>query len=359
MPDHVDFLKNLSIFKPMLDYKKLIEIHYNLKRDSENINLYRMFVELFKEHPIENKTVLDKNSGEKRRKLLTDIKDMNEYFSEFKKILSGSMLTNINTYLKKYFNSDIKIEKFTNSITINHKDEAIPTITLDLEFKEKQIEEYHHFLNEAKLSEVAMSIFFATIKKLMAIESKQSFKILVLDDLLISLDMNNRLKLLEILKNEFTDFQIFFFTHDKELFEMYKDKMNWKKYELYLDDSEDILKAIMKTNNSDFERAKMFYAKKEYDISAFLLRKEFDKLLKSFLLNKEKIDRNGYPLDLSGLIDKAKSKTDGKIKSLLEKLDSDRRHILNPLSHRSDVKVYSEEIRRTIDDLVELKMVLR
>jgi len=57
--------------------------------------------------------------------------------------------------------------------------------------------------------------------------------------------MSNRLKLLNILKEQFADFQIFFFTHDKELFELYKNKMSWKKYELYLDDSEDVQKPIL------------------------------------------------------------------------------------------------------------------
>ena len=75
--------------------------------------------------------------------------------------------------------------------------------------------------------------------------------------------MSNRLRLLEILKAEFTDFQIFFFTHDKDLFEIYKNKMPWEKYELYLDDAADIPNAILKKGETETERAKTFYAAKE------------------------------------------------------------------------------------------------
>ena len=84
-----------------------------------------------------------------------------------------------------------------------------------------------------------MSVYFAIIKKQFNNFSDESLKILVLDDLLISLDMSNRLNLLEILKTEFSDFQIFFFTHDKGFFEILKDKMSWKAYEIYVDEHEE------------------------------------------------------------------------------------------------------------------------
>ncbi|MEA1968847.1 MAG: hypothetical protein U9N77_11600 [Thermodesulfobacteriota bacterium] len=135
---------------------------------------------------------------------------------------------------------------------------ATPVINLILDYKEYLIEKYHTFLNEARLSALAISIYMVAIKRLLDVLETDSLKILVLDDLLISLDMGNRLKLLEILKNEFVDFQIFFFTHDKELYEIYKNKLAWKKYEFYLDDHDDIPGVILKQGRSEIERAKVF-----------------------------------------------------------------------------------------------------
>jgi len=349
MPDHIDFVSKLSIFKPMLDYKKLLRVHYEHGISGDEINLYEMLSELLKDYPI-NKDL----------KTLYEIEDLVEFFSALKTILDTDFKNDINNFLLNYFKADFSIDKFEYK-TKREKSGlgATPVVNIIIDYKGCIIEKYHSFLNEARLSALAISLYFVSIKKLLDEIKEKSLKILVLDDLLISLDMNNRIKLLEILKNEFSDFQIFFFTHDKDLFEMYKNKMSWKKYELYLDDSGDIPMPILKEGKSNIERAKQFYAQKEYDVCANLLRKEFEKILKSYLPQVEQRDKNYEPLDLSSLVDKATSKTDGDIKKLLEKLDSDRKHILNPLSHRNDVKVYSNEVKSAIDDLVELKRVLK
>jgi hypothetical protein len=206
---------------------------------------------------------------------------------------------------------------------------------------------------------LAVSLYFAAIKTLLGTLKGESLKILVLDDLLISLDMSNRIKLLEILKTEFSDFQIFFFTHDKELFEIYKNKMPWEKYELYMDYTAEIPAAIIKKGSSETERAKEFYALKDYDCCALLLRKGFEKLLKSYLTPREQLDKNCNELDLAGLVGRAKSKSPGEAKTILEKLDSDRRHILNPLSHNDDRNIYAQEIKSAMNDLEKLKELLK
>ena len=351
MPEHVDFLKGISIFEPMLDYKKLLKVHYSHNMDTEKINLYSIFIKLLKDYPL--------GEGSDRTKL-SEIKDFQEYFNSLKKILNNELLDNINTFLNRYFEVQINIEKFVLvQEFVNELGVVEQIINLELDYKEHSIKKYHTFLNEARLSALAMSIYFVVIKKLLSKINHKGIKILVLDDLLISLDMSNRLKLLEILKNEFFDFQIFFFTHDKELFEIYKNKMNWKKYELYLDDSEEIPRVICKSGNSKLERAKKFYAGKEYDACALFLRKGFEEILKIYLTPKEQRDKNCEELDLSKLVGKAISKSSGENKNILEKLNSDRTHILNPLSHNDSRAIYSEELKNAMEDLEKLKELLQ
>ena len=161
-------------------------------------------------------------------------------------------------------------------------------VNMNIDFKKIRIPDYHTFLNEAKLSSLAISIYFASIKKLIEVlEISDFMKILVLDDLLMSFDISNRQKLLNVLNEEFKDFQIFFFTHDKELFDIYKTQLpEWVKYEIYLDDSENIPKSIIKKGDSYLEKAIDFYVnsdKKDYECSAFFLRKELEKILKECL----------------------------------------------------------------------------
>lgn len=72
-------------------------------------------------------------------------------------------------------------------------------------------------LNEAKLTQLALSVRFgATSVKL----RQADVKLLVLDDLLVSLDMSNRMKVIEILlSEEFTSYQKLIFTHDRGLYQ--------------------------------------------------------------------------------------------------------------------------------------------
>ena len=350
IPEHVDFIKGLSIFKPMLDYKKLLNVHYITGMNGDIINLYPMFRHILKDYPVEV------NSEKKK---LSEIRDFNIYFNTIESVLKEEFLSLVNDFLKKYFDAEIFIEKFEFKTEIDEdSSKALPIINLSIDYKENILEKYHTFLNEAKLSALAMSIYFVAIKKMLGTMNTNTLKILVLDDLLISLDMNNRMKLLEILKNEFSDFQIFFFTHDKELFEIYKNKMSWKKYELYLDESGNIPRAILKQGKSYIEQAKEYFAKQEYEACGLFLIKAFEKILKSYLTPGEQRDRNFVELDLAGLIGKAISKSDGEIKQILEKLNFDRQHIFNSLRHDDQRPVYSEELRSAIDDMIELKELL-
>ena len=351
LPDHVDFIKGLSIFKPLLDYKKLLKIHYVPQSNGDEINLYPMFSEILKDYPV------DSGNG---KAVLSDIDDMLEYFDTLKSILDDNFREAINVFLQDYFDADFSIDKFEYKTKRDKEaNTAIPVVNIRIDYKAHVIEKYHTFLNEARLSALAISLYFISIKKLLGKIDGNNLKILVLDDLLISLDMSNRLKLLKILKTQFSDFQIFFFTHDKELYEIYKDKLNWKRYELYLDNHSDIPMPILKVGKSELERAKVYYAQKEYDACAMLLRKAFEKIIKNYLTPKEQRNANCEELNLSGLIGRATSKSSGAENAILQKLNSDRCHILNPLCHIDTTTIHSEELKNAIDDLEKLKKILR
>lgn len=351
IPDYMPIIAGLSVFKPMLDYKKLLRVHYASEGAQGRINLYHMFRSLLYSYPV-------KRNGEEA--ILSEIEDLLEYFKLLETTLDSNFTKEINRYLKDYFQADFKIEKFEYKTKIDKNDSTVtPIINAIVDYKEHLVYKYHTFLNEARLSALAISIYLFAIKKLIDVLDEDSLKILVLDDLLISLDMSNRLKVLTVLKSEFADFQIFFFTHDKELYEIYKNKMDWMKYELYLDDTDEIPVCILKEGKSEIERAKVFYAQKDYDACALLLRKGFEKIIKNFLTPKERRNTNCVELDLSGLISRAISKCDEPAKSILEKLNSDRQHILNPLCHFTTKNIYSEELKNAIVDLEKLKVNLK
>ena len=58
-----------------------------------------------------------------------------------------------------------------------------------------------------------MAVYFASIIRMYEIADGKALKILVLDDILVGLDMGNRLNLIKVLEEYFSDFQIFMLTY--------------------------------------------------------------------------------------------------------------------------------------------------
>ena len=227
------YLKALSIYKPMLEYKNLLKIHYHTDKSSDEINIYDMLRKLFREYP------LSKN------RLLGDITNPDIYFNALEKLLNSHILKDINDFLAKFDNKFfIKKFFFDKEFTEDGKVEFMINVKID--FMDNSLNIYHEFLNEARLSALAIAIHFAIIRNVSDKLDDSSLKLLILDDLLISLDMSNRLSLIAVLKEYFSDFQIFLFTHDKSFFEILKEKMSWKNYEMYVDNSEGLKNLISK-----------------------------------------------------------------------------------------------------------------
>jgi len=272
LENHFPFIKELSIPKPLLDYKSLLKIHYRTNQNNHEINIYQLFEKLLEDYPI----------GEDGKKL-KELRGQ-RYFNTLEDIVKNQLFDNMNLFLEK-FEHGFRIENIAF-------DAFEREIILKIEYFNERIEKYHIFLNEARLSALAISIYFAIIKKQFSLLDDDSLKILVLDDLLISLDMNNRLSLLDILRNEFSDFQIFFFTHDKALFEVFKDKMSWKSYEVYVqkDYEEEFEKPYIKKYLDYFETAKKHFDEYDYPACANYLRKEVERIKKL----KDKSEKNIY-----------------------------------------------------------------
>ena len=93
-----------------------------------------------------------------------------------------------------------------------------------IKFNGKVVDSHHEFLNEARLTALALSVFLAAVKLADGDPGNPApLRLLVLDDVLIGLDLNNRLPLLDILRGEFPRHQIILLTHDLVWFEIAKE----------------------------------------------------------------------------------------------------------------------------------------
>jgi ABC-type lipoprotein export system ATPase subunit len=344
------FITNLSIFKPILNYQELLKISYNEHNSiNEQKNLYTFFEKILEDYPIVG-------GGDKKR--LKDFED-DEHFEHYKRIIEEELFDSINHFLEK-FNHNFKITKIKLS-GVGKK------AHLEIDYFEKDItdKKYHLFLNEARLSALAMSIYFAIIKKQFDLLNEDSLKILVLDDLLISLDMNNRLNLLKILQDEFSDYQIFFFTHEKGLFDLINEKMKLESYEIYVQKKDDFEVPFIKQSKSLLEQAIWQKDTQNYGCSANLLRQVSEKLVCKFLPNELTVGDGCKILELDKLLNKAIKFETTKATNInqdiidnLNKLKTFKRILLNDASHYNSTDIFKIELEDAINVLSSMQLML-
>ena len=215
------------------------------------------------------------------------------------------------------------------------------------------------YFNEAKLTAIALSVRFA----LLNLDKEADGRFLALDDMLISLDMSNRAKVVKFLLDISDRYKIYLFTHDRMFFEYFKHKTKrynnqWIYKEIYMDD---LHQPYMRNSDSYIEEAEHYIKQHKYEIAGNFLRKAAEAFCKSFLPPKKQLSADYSRLDLNGMIVNSK---DFAIASgmtniqLFEELDEHRKFILNPSSHDSyDVEKYLYELKRCLNTLKKLDKI--
>ena len=233
----------------------------------------------------------------------------------------------------------------------------IPRIGIKILEDGKTIYKPQSHFNEAKLTAIALAVRFAAMTT--TVITPGSF--LALDDMLISLDMSNRAKVVDFLLKISDKYKIYLFTHDKMFFEYFKHKTKknqdaWVYKEIYMDDK----KTPYIRNSEDYLGEAGHYIKQhQYEIAGNFLRKAAELLCKNFLPNKWQLSPDYSRLDLNGLIHNSKryAEESGMTDiSVFEELDSFRKFILNPASHDSyDVVKYRYEVELCLQTLTVFK----
>ncbi len=111
-----------------------------------------------------------------------------------------------------------------------------PVLRFGIQANGIEVKKPQSFMNEAKMTQLALSVRFAS--SLVNLHDSD-LKLLVLDDLLVSLDMSNRMKVVEILLTDaaFTNYQKIILTHDLGFFQEFRrmigtDSPSWSFYRL-------------------------------------------------------------------------------------------------------------------------------
>lgn len=235
-----------------------------------------------------------------------------------------------------------------------------PLIRLEIteEGDEKPIEKPQTYFNEAKLTAIALSIRFSLIN----LDSPKEGSFLALDDMLISLDMSNRVKVVDFLLNISDKYKVYLFTHDRAFFEYFKERIyytnrskglvgeyDWLFKELYKDDTPTYNPKVF-NSESDIARAHRHYNQFDYPASANYLRKAVETMLDETLPSKMSKTNEGMKNEKLRNILETSFDIFSKIQEFdmtdLTRLISNLNLLLNPLSHKStETNVYKTELK--------------
>ncbi len=260
------------------------------------------------------------------------------------------------------------------------------------------------FYNESKVKILSLSIVFALIKlnqDKYPSSSSDNLKLLVIDDFLSSLDMGNRLYIMEYIFKNFENYQKIILTHNslffniiKRLIHVHNDFNKWKYKHIYQSLRDDNLYEPKIFRERDYlKEANDAFDDSDYETCGNLLRKEIEKTiaLATFLFRtgkkeKQYINSNDILKDINIFYEKFKNNQytnehipiEKKLSILMNELDSRfgittinsnklneiletinfYQTILNQASHYDDqADCYKIEYQEALTDVKRLKEI--
>lgn len=157
-----------------------------------------------------------------------------------------------------------------------------PVIQFGIQLDGVTVTKPQTFLNEAKLTQLALSVRFAA--SLLNLHDSD-LKLLVLDDLLVSLDMSNRMRVVELLMSPtFVGYQKIILTHDIGFFREFKrcignQHADWCFVRLQGNAAQSIR---AHNEKSDMERAEAYLNNHDIEEAAMFLRKAAESTARRF-----------------------------------------------------------------------------
>jgi len=196
-----------------------------------------------------------------------------------------------NLYLRDYFleGEPIEVGLEVTGAALGHSTRdryklRPPTIQLRLTYYDKPIIAPHLFLNEARLTALALALRFAAFENFL---KDAPLKFLVLDDLLISLDMSLRMRVIRTIVAKCRDYQLIIMTHDRGFFNVIRQNLllddEWLALEFYENRVNGQYASPLVLSNKDaLTRAEEYFTQKDYEACALYLRKKAEELIRLY-----------------------------------------------------------------------------
>ena len=391
--NHVQFIQTASLVRGFLDYTDLLKVYLHTE---ERPNLFELIVlSLLGNHIplVSGGNFRFKNKWEQLQDDLTEkaytrndrchknaILELPTYEIHLRKTLN-LVFSELNRLLSTYFpDFNIQLKYVLLPLTFSYhgwKWQWYTTCDLRLDIIKDGVTiggNYSDFLNEARLSAIAICLYLAS---LLQNPSNIELKILFLDDVFIGLDAGNRLPILEILRNEFANYQKFISTYDrhwfelaKRQFEVHNDK-SWSTLEIYVGteiiNHNLISKPILVKGLTNYEKAVQYLHDKirpDYPAATNYFRKSVEELIQDLVPAYELVDS-----EFTQIADYKLTLLLAKTKNFLEKVNADTsditkiigllHNLIHPLSHHEITSpIYKAELQILENAIPNLRELL-
>lgn len=322
------------------------------------------------------------NAFDLRTPLYKNYKDLLQQFNELLQSKLSLLVVKANNIIKDVFHLESKLilqygcATFNNRLASRRFDGKLhrPKIYLKATMESDQlvdrsiIEHPRSFFNEAKITCMALALRLAILESHPS--SLEAPSVLFIDDLLISLDMPFRRKIIEILLTYTNKFQTFIFTHDRAFYHLVSSEIkikgnqnDWKKYELYMQHINGMPEPYLVEPKTHLEKAKMLLQNLEIPASVNAARRaaeqELKRLLPTNLIFNEKSQT--FQCDLNGLIERyCRFAKNIGLPDVIPHLQDERKLLLNPFSHDDiNTPFYRNELDFTIHEIENLSRISR
>lgn len=313
-------------------------------------------------------------------------KKVEAQIEEFNEILGTALVELVataNNIIKDQFGLEVKLEvkyspaSFNDFVSDEGKERnqklIDPEIILNARMTNPNvvdgtpIEHPRSFFNEAKLTQMALSLRLAILDLKPSAGANYNSTIFF-DDLLISLDMACRRRVIDVMLGYSANRQFVVMTHDRNFFYLFKSaierqgKKDWKYIELYAPEVNGVPKPCAIENIGYLEKARYFLDKLEIPAAVNYLRKACEYQLKCILPEYLKVVdvESGRTLSLNGLVQNFNeyARKHKNFPNIVNSFTDDRKLIMNPFSHDDlHSQAYRLEVETLITQLKNLESV--
>lgn len=376
-----------------LDYKSLLDTNY--KHGAEAVNLFDLAVsglladfrvtvsggtestigELWRAIKVTQNAALEKTRTEKKEQ---SVRNACVTFNSAFRFALDRLLPKANEILQALGWEEVVLKQLNSPGVTYHtahfrSDRKLDGLSLspEIEFRQKPLPRPQLFLNEARLSGLALALYLGGRLACVPAGESQALKLLVLDDVLVGLDHSNRLPVLDVLASHFADWQVVLLTHDRTWFELtqsHVDEKAWQCVEVYEGDAQAEVPCPIVRMAGNYPAKNLLTKARELLTTPYLeaaanyTRQGFELAIRRACEAKGidmpyRVYPKGHkkPLESQVFLDKLRQwKAPDQQKQAawdgaLKKLETMKNVVMNPYSHPSAPNIPKHEVQQAID----------